>query len=51
MEETKNKMKTKTKKRQQSLYDKAARKAGLTNGQMKLSQIAKEPAGVEYIFR
>ena len=28
---------------QQSLYDKASRKAGMTNGQIKLSLIAKEP--------
>lgn len=36
---------------QESLYDKASRKAGMTNGQMKLSLIAKEPAAEEFIFR
>ena len=33
---------------QEWLYDKASRSAGMTNGQMKLSLIAKEPAGKEF---
>ena len=33
---------------QEWLYDKASRSAGMTNGQMKLSLIAREPAGKEF---
>lgn len=35
---------------QQSLYERGSRKAGMTNGQMKLPLIAKEPVEEQFIF-